>query len=145
ASEMTCSPIIGLDYVYLKEQGYTESGAGGLDMKIHPTNSSLLRTELGLQIAKCAILVHNKWTHDLKLSWIHQFPLTSKHLNARFKEFDCTYTVKGLQPNQDYLDVATGLTGIFMKDRLSAAIRYEGKFGDGIRDNTAYVQLTYRF
>jgi autotransporter-associated beta strand protein len=145
ASEMSCSPIVGLDYIYLKEQGYTESGAGGLDMKIHPTNSSLLRTELGLQIAKCAILVHNKWTHDLKLSWIHQFPLTSKHLNARFKEFDCTYTVKGLQPNQDYFDVATGLTGIFMKDRLSAAIRYEGKFGDGIRDNTAYVQLAYRF
>ncbi len=32
-----------------------------------------------------------------------------------------------------------------MKDKLSAALRYEGKFGDGIRDNVAYAQITYRF
>ncbi|HEY5235166.1 MAG TPA: autotransporter outer membrane beta-barrel domain-containing protein, partial [Rhabdochlamydiaceae bacterium] len=142
---MTCSPIVGLDYIHTWEQSYTEHGAPGLNMKIFSTHASLFRTELGLEIAKCAILVHNKWTHDLKLSWIHQFPIAGRNLHAQFAEIDCTYTVQGLQPNQDYLDIATGLTGIFMKDRLSAALRYEGKFGDGIRDNTAYAQITYRF
>jgi autotransporter-associated beta strand protein len=142
---MTFNPIAGVDYIHLREQGYTEQGANGLNMKILPTHASLFRTELGLEIAKCAILAHNKWTHDLKLSWIHQFPLKGKHFHAQFAEVDCTYTVQGLQPNQDYLDIATGLTGLFMKNKLSAALRYEGKFGDGIRDNTGYVQLTYRF
>ena len=145
AEGMTCSPIVGLDYIHTWEQGYTEHGGAGLDMKIFSTHASLFRTELGLEIAKCAILVHNKWTHDLKLSWIHQFPLTGEHLSAQFVDVNCTYTVKGLQPNQDYLDITTGLTGIFMKDRLSAALRYEGKFGDGIRDNIGYAQITYRF
>jgi autotransporter-associated beta strand protein len=142
---MTCSPIVGLDYIHIWEQSYTEHGAPGLNMKILPTQASLCRTELGLEIAKCAILVHNKWTHDLKLSWIHQFPFQGEHLSAQFANVNCTYTVKGLEPVQDYIDIATGLTGIFMKDRLSAALRYEGKFGDGIRDNTAYAQITYRF
>jgi fibronectin-binding autotransporter adhesin len=142
---MSCSPIVGLDYIHIWEQSYTEFGAPGLNMKVLSTQASLFRTELGLEIAKCAILVHNKWTHDLKLSWIHQFSITGEHLSAQFADVNCTYTVKGLQPNQDYLDIATGLTGFFMKDRLSAALRYEGKFGDGIRDNTAYAQITYRF
>jgi|GEM_PF-2414514 len=142
---MTVSPLAGVDYIHLWERGYTEQGAPGLNMKISPTHASLVRTELGLEIAKCAVLIHNKWTHDLKLSWIHQFPLKGSHLNAQFADVNCTYRVKGLVPNQDYLDIATGLTGLFMKDRLSAALRYEGKFGDGIRDNTAYTQITYRF
>ncbi len=145
AAEMTFSPIAGLDYIHLREQGYSEHDAGSLDLKIFPTHASLFRSELGLQIAKCAILVHNKWTHDLKLSWIHQFPMKGTHLHAQFKDVDCTFTVKGLKPNQDYFDVATGLTGVFMKDKLSGALRYEGKFGDGICDNTGYAQLTYRF
>lgn len=142
---MTCSPIVGLDYIHLWEESYTEHGAPGLNMKILSTQAATCRTELGLEIAKCAILVHNKWTHDLKLSWIHQFLLKGEHLRAQFAGVNCTYTVKGLEPVQDYLDIATGLTGLFMKDRLSAALRYEGKFGGGIRDNTAYIQITYRF
>jgi autotransporter-associated beta strand protein len=144
-TDMSFSPIIGLDYIHIWEQAYTEHGAPGLNMRVLSTQASLFRTELGLEIAKCAILVHNKWTHDLKLSWIHQFPMTGEHLKAQFAGVNCTYTVKGLEPNQDYLDIATGLTGFFMKDRLSVALRYEGKFGDGIRDNTAYAQITYRF
>ena len=145
APEMSFSPLAGVDYLHLHQQGYTEKKGDGLDMKIFPTHASLLRTELGVEITKCAFLTHNKWTHDLKLSWIHQFPIKGKHLHAQFAEVDCTYTVKGLEPVQDYLDIATGLTGLFMKDKLSAALRYEGKFGDGIRDNTAYVELAYRF
>jgi fibronectin-binding autotransporter adhesin len=142
---MTCSPIIGVDYIHIWEQSYTEHNAPGLNMKILSTQAALCRTELGLELAKCAILVHNKWTHDLKLSWVHQFSLKGEHLRAQFAGVNCTYTVKGLEPVQDYIDIATGLTGLFMQDRLSAALRYEGKFGDGIRDNTAYIQITYRF
>ncbi len=142
---MTVSPLAGVDYIHLWEKGYTERGAAGLDMTIFPTHASLYRTELGIEIAKIAVLTHNKWTHDLKLSWIHQFPMSGKNLHAKFADVNCTFTVRGLEPNEDYFDVATGLTGLFMKDKLSAALRYEGKFGDGIRDNTGYIQLTYRY
>jgi hypothetical protein len=145
AAEMTFSPIGGLDYIYLREQRYTEEGAGSLNMKIHETHAALLRSELGFKVAKCAILVHNKWTHDLKLSWIHQHFLKGKRLHAEFAEVDCVYTVIGMKPNKDYFNVAAGITGYFMKDRLSGALRYEGKFGDGILDNTVYAQLIYRF
>jgi autotransporter-associated beta strand protein len=144
-NEMTFSPIAGLDYILLHESGFTEKGAGSIDMKVKSSIASLLRSEAGLKIAKCAIFTHNKWTHDLKLSWIHQHLFRGKHLHAKFKEVDCTYTVEGLEPSEDYFDVATGLTGIFMKDKLAASLRYEGKFGDGIRDNTGYIQLSYRF
>jgi len=142
---MTFSPILGVDYIRLWEKSYTEHGAPGLNMKILETREFLARSELGFEIAKCAILSHNKWTHDLKLLWIHQFPIKGQHLNAQFANVNCTYTVKGLEPNQDYLDIGTGLTGFFFHDKLSIALRYEGKFGDGIRDNTGYVQITCRF
>lgn len=145
AAEMTFSPIGGLDYIYLREQGYKEHGAGSLNMKVHETHAALLRSELGFKIAKCAILAHNKWTQDLKLSWIHQHFIKGKRLHAEFAEVDCVYTVIGMKPNQDYFNVAAGITGYFMKDKLSGGLRYEGKFGDGILDNTVYAQLIYRF
>ena len=31
------------------------------------------------------------------------------------------------------------------KDKFAAGLRYEGEYGDGIHDNTSYLQLTYRF
>jgi len=145
AAEMSFSPIGGLDYIHLHESGFTEHDAGSLNLTVKPSHAELLRSELGFKIAKCAVFTHNKWTHDLKLSWIHEHLLRGKHLHARFTEVDCLFTVQGLEPNEDYFDVATGLTGVFMKDKLSASVRYEGKFGDGIRDNTGYIQLTYRF
>ncbi len=145
AEQMTFSPFGGLDYIFLWEKGYSEKGAGSLNMKIQPTHGALLRSELGFKIAKCAVLAHNKWTQDLKLSWIHQHLLRGKRLHAQFSEVNCTFTVQGIRPNQDYFDVAAGITGMFRQDRLAAGLRYEGKFGDGILDNTVYVQLTFRY
>jgi fibronectin-binding autotransporter adhesin len=145
AAEMSFSPIAGLDYIHLHESGYTEHDAGSLNMNVKRSHADLLRSELGLKVAKCAVFTHHKWTHDLKLSWIHEHLFRGKHLHAKFTEVDCIFSVQGLEPNEDYFDVATGLTAIFMEDKLSASVRYEGKFGDGIRDNTGYVQLTYRF
>lgn len=145
AIDMTLSPFGGVDYLYLHELGYKEHGARSLSLKIDSSHASLWRTEVGLKMGKCATLKHSKWTHDLKLSWIHQQHLEGEHLTARLPATRCSFMVKGMEPNRDFLDIATGLTAIVMKERLSAAIRYEGKFGDGISDNTGYFQLIFRF
>ncbi len=145
AVDMTFSPFLGVDYIYLHEKGYSEKGARSLSLNIASSHADLLRGELGLKIAKCATLKHSKWTHDLKLSWIHQHPFNGEHLTASFRSVSCQFTVTGMEPNRDFLNVATGLTGVFVKDLLSAALRYEGKFGDGISDNTGYLQLIFRF
>lgn len=145
AAEMSFSPIAGLDYIHLHESGFSEHDAGSLNLTVKASHADLLRSELGLKVAKCAVFNHSKWTHDLKLSWIHEHLFRGKHLQARFTEVNCVFSVEGLKPNENYFDVATGLTGIFLKDKLSVSLRYEGKFGDGIRDNTGYAQLTYRF
>jgi fibronectin-binding autotransporter adhesin len=145
AANMTLTPFIAGSYLFLHEGSYSEKGARSLNLKIASSHADLVLSELGLKVAKCAVRKRSKWTHDLKLSWIHAFPFHGEHLTAHFPAANCSFTVKGMEPNRDYVDVATGLTAIVLKDRLSIALRYEGKFGDGITDNTGYFQVTGRF
>ena len=145
ATDVTLAPFAGVDYIYLHEPGFTEKNAGGLNLHIHHSTNILVRSELGAKIAKCATHDSFKFTHDLKLSWVYQHLIKGRHLSAQFPDVDCVFKVRGMVPERNFFDIAAGLTGIFVNDMLAFSLRYEGKFGESVVDNTGYFQFLLRF
>jgi uncharacterized protein with beta-barrel porin domain len=105
----------------------------------------MYRSEVGLKISKCAVRSHTKWVHDLKASWVREERYKGESLTATFKQFPCSFKVKGLYPSRSLLDVGMGLTFIFKKDRFAATLRYEGQFGEAVSIQSGIGQLLTRF
>ena len=145
APDVTLSPFGMVDYLFGWEEGYQESGAESLNFSIAASSSRMFRSELGLKISKCANRSHTRWVHDLKASWVREERLHGEDLSATFRQFPCTFTVKGLFPSRSFIDAGMGLTFIFKHDRCSASLRYEGQFGEGATFQTIIGQLQTRF
>lgn len=145
APDVTLSPFGMVDYLFGWEEGYQETGAESLNFSIASSSSRMFRSELGLKISKCAKRSHTKWVHDLKASWVREERLHGEDLIATFRQFPCTFTVKGLFPSRNFVDAGMGLTFIFKQDRCSASLRYEGQFGEGATFQSIIGQLQTRF
>lgn len=145
APDVTLSPFGMVDYLFGWEEGYQETGAESLNFTIASSSSRMFRSELGLKISKCAKRSHTKWVHDLKASWVHEDRLHGEDLTATFRQFPCTFTVKGLFPSRNFIDAGMGLTFIFKHDHSSASLRYEGQFGEGSTIQSIIGQLQTRF
>lgn len=145
AKGVSLTPFAALDLLYGWEDTYQETGAESLNFTIASSSSTLLRSEVGLKISKCAVRSHTKWVHDLKASWVRESRFHGKDLTATFRQFPCTFTVEGLYPCRNLLDVGMGLTFIFKQDGLAATLRYEGQFGEGVTVQSCIAQLLTRF
>ncbi len=145
APDVTLSSFGMVDYLFGWEEGYQETGAESLNFTIASSTSRMFRSELGLKISKCAKRSHTKWVHDLKASWVREERLHGEDLTATFRQFPCTFTVKGLFPSRNFIDAGMGLTFIFKQDRCSASLRYEGQFGEGATFQSIIGQLQTRF
>jgi autotransporter-associated beta strand protein len=142
---LTISPMGGVDYVHLFEKGFKEKDADSLNLKVNSSKADLLRSELGLKIARCVPYEMATIAHDLKLSWIHEKRMHGEHLTAGFADQNsCHFTVEGMQPNRDLFNVATGFNAMFRNDKISFSLRYEGEFASHYSDQSAYIQLLVR-
>lgn len=145
APGVSITPFASGDLLFGWENEFKETGAESLDFTIASSTSTLLRTELGLKVSKCAVHSHGKWIHDLKASWVREERFNGQDLHATFRQFPCGFTVQGLYPSRSLLDVGMGLTFLFKKDRFAVTLRYEGQFGEGVSLQSGITQLLTRF
>ncbi len=145
APRVSLTPFAMLDFIFGWEDGYRETGAESLNFTISSSTSKMLRSELGLKVSKCAVRSHTKWVHDMKASWVREERFSGKELTAAFRQFPCSFTVEGLYPSRNLLDLGMGLTFIFKHDKFAATLRYEGQFGEGVTIQTGVAQLLSRF
>ncbi len=139
-------PFGALDYLYQKEQKFNERGAESLNLHVQRHISTMLRGELGLNLAKSFILKsHNKLSPQVKLSWVRETRLRGKKLTASFEHTNDSFEVEGLYPNRSMISPGAGIAGQFCHDRLSLDLFYNGEFGQQFAENTLNFQVRYGF
>lgn len=135
-----------LDYVFLHQNGFTESGADSLNLRVKSSRSNLWRGELAVQATRCITRENSKWIPLLKLGVIQEGRPNGGHYSAQFKETECcTFSVKGLNPNHTLFAPSAALTGLWLNDRLRTTLRYDGEFGSKYQDQRANFQMGYAF
>jgi len=145
ASKVTLSPFAAFDLIFGWEGSFGEGGARALDFSIGSSSSSLLRSEAGLKVTNCAMRSHGKWVHELKASWVQESRFHGREMHAKFRQFPCEFTVKGLYPSRSFVDLAMGLSFIFHRDVFAASLKYEGQFGEGASVQSGMAELVMRF
>lgn len=81
----TWQPYAGMSAGHYTQQGFTESGAGTLDLDYSAANSNVVSSVLGLRLLEShAMLFGRPFDWQVDLSWLHRLTGTSQSLIAAF-------------------------------------------------------------
>ena len=144
--DLELRPFASLDYLWLHQDGFSESRASSLNLKVNETDYTMLRTELGFKLANCW------WVDeciqvipDFKLSWIYEGRFKDENYTTQLKESGGSFSVRGLHPDVHMIAPGFGVTTLFAEGNCSLSLRYDGEFGKDYHDNRGQFEFIYRF
>ena len=115
--------------MYIPQGAYTEHGAETLDLKVHAKHYGYLRPEGGLGIGYSGCFSNIKALVDLSVSYIHEFRYSGKKTSAKFLPIPCTFTVTGLNPDNNLISPALRARFTSPLNGFSLMFGYHGEYG----------------
>ncbi|MFM8716790.1 MAG: autotransporter domain-containing protein, partial [Spartobacteria bacterium] len=140
-------PLLGLQYTYAGTPGFTEQGAGSLDLAVGSQNTSSLRSSLGARIAYVWDISDGiKLIPEIRAQWMHEFlnngqTLTSSLDGGGGPSF-------GYQTMDAYQDSLFGGVGVTTRigERWSGSLFYNVNFGNNdFSNNIISADLNFAF
>jgi uncharacterized protein with beta-barrel porin domain len=139
------TPYIDLDYVQQQERGYTETGAGSLDLHVQAKQASLFQGEVGVSLSTTYSLGKGVFVPMLTLAYINQTPCSSKNYKANFARSNCIFTNKGGDYERNLFAPRLSLTYQGSCDRVHISMYYDGRIGSRYWAQDVGLELAFRF
>jgi len=141
------TPIAGLNYSKLSQDGYTESGGNGAALTIASNNSTSLKSDLGAKLERSFATSYGSLAPSVQLTWRHEYHDTSLRSIANFAadtSGTTSFTTFGAKPiaNTGIVALAATLT---RSANMTLTARYTVEAGGGYMSQTADVRLRYQF
>ncbi|MBT3068765.1 autotransporter domain-containing protein [Rhodoferax sp. U11-2br] len=141
------TPIAGLNYSKLSQDGYTESGGNGAALTIASNKSTSLKSDLGAKLERSFATSYGSLAPSVQLTWRHEYHDTSLRSIANFAadtSGTTSFTTTGAKPiaNTGVMTLAATLT---RSDNITLTARYTVEAGGGYSSQTADVRLRYQF
>ncbi|MCX5890988.1 MAG: autotransporter outer membrane beta-barrel domain-containing protein [Deltaproteobacteria bacterium] len=127
AGGLVLTPVASLAYSRLWVDGFTESGAGALDLKVSPQNAESLQTGVG---AKAAVPLQRgpvKVVPQVYATYQHEFSNDARGLDARLSQVGSTFNFQTDKPQRDFAVVGTSVT--LLKQNYSLYLDYNAEVG----------------
>ncbi len=141
--EVTFTPFVQVDYLYLHEDSFIEHGAQSLDLDVQSKSSDLLVTEAGLKLSYCFNVSHATLTPFIQGSAFYEARYRGRHEKARL--VDCLLNVTGLNPSRWLGTAQAGLNTTLKDQTYVLSLYYQGRYGHHFLDNAGYFQASIKF
>ncbi len=116
-------PVGALEFSCIAQDGYGESGAGPLGLKVHPRADASLHSSLGVKIARPMEFAKSRFIPEVRMSWGHEWLNGSRDIVANLQGYENTgFTTKTVPPASDWAAVSAALT-IQCTNRFSLTVR----------------------
>jgi outer membrane autotransporter protein len=139
------TPYVRLDYIFLHQNGFTESGAQSLNLKVHDTNSRYFRSDAGVKMAYCRRYEDVAITPYIKASWIFEKQLDEAKFTAGFVHSHCKFSDNGMRPVRSLFAPSVGVTVLAYEDAFSFEFHDDVEVSKKFWENRAYLNFAYRF
>jgi len=126
----TLTPYFRVEYLHLDINGYTESGANGLDLKVQSQTAESLLTILGGRVAHAFSTSFGVLVPQIHGEWRHESLNDARSIKAQFANdpFNQVFTVPTDNPDRDFFAVGAGITSQFRKG-MAAFLDFEAVVG----------------
>ncbi|MCO5156373.1 MAG: autotransporter domain-containing protein [Aquamicrobium sp.] len=140
----TVSPLATLDAGWSGNSGFTETGAGALNLTAGSQSRTRLDTGLGVALSHTFLTESGKVTLEGRALWEHAFSDERPSQNHAFAGSLTAFTVNGPDAGRDRFRVGAGLS-FDAADNVSVRARYDGAFSGKQQNHTASVELNVKF
>ena len=142
----TLTPIGGLTYSHLSQDGYTETGSATA-LQIGSANTSSIKSDFGAKLDRSFKTSHGDMTPSAQLSWRHEYQNTGLQSIGNFAA-DTTgttsFTTQGAAPEKDTGVLVLGVT-LASSANLTLAAHYTLEAASGYTAQTGNVQLRWQY
>ena len=134
------TPEIGLRYVHISQDGYTDSA----DQKVSSSDSDILTGVIGAKVSKTWTL-ENGMNIKPEARIAATYDLMNDDVNSVVTLANgSAYMVEGDALDRFGMEFGAGVTAE-VNDNVEFALGYEGKFREDYQDHTGLVNLKYKF
>lgn len=138
-------PFVSLHYIYLNEESFRESGAGGVSLRVGSRQTDSLVSGLGARITRVFRIKNSSLIPEISAAWNYDFAVDDRIITASFAGAPGTsFSVRGQDVEPHGAIVGAGLTFI-SKGGLSASLKYNGEFRENYQAHGILVDLRYEF
>lgn len=138
-------PTASIQYGYHREKGFTETGAGVLNLLVEKAKSHSLVSKLGVRLSRIfQINTELAIVPEFSLQWIHEFADSDQQATARFSGTTTPFTISGVQARRDSVLAGGSLTAL-LKKNLSFFLSWEGEYRRDFDAHTWRAGLRFEF
>ncbi|MCA9770771.1 MAG: autotransporter outer membrane beta-barrel domain-containing protein [Myxococcales bacterium] len=115
ADAWSIGPYAGATFLDGRIEGFTESGASGLNISFSRQTVDSLRTRMGLQISRAISTNYAVWSPEVRGEWLHEFLNDARSVNASFAAASSasSFSLRGNPPDRNFYRIGAGLSGQF--------------------------------
>jgi uncharacterized protein YhjY with autotransporter beta-barrel domain len=138
------TPIAGMQAVSAAQGGFTESGAGAIDLRVESRTTSSVRSVLGAELTQRFAVGAAALQATLRLAWAHDFAATGRSIVASFAGLPgAAFTVQGVRAPQDLAVIGIGLS--VPVGGFDLFLRYDGNVGSdfGVHGGTLGMRVAF--
>lgn len=143
----TLTPIAGLSYSTLRQNGYTETGGSGAALSVNASSTNSLKSELGVKLERAFDLAYGKLLPSLQLGWRHEYKDSATQTGAIFAA-DTTgstaFVTRSATPIANLGVLNLGMT-LAQRNNLTLSGKYTLEAGGGYIAQTGSVQLRWQY
>ncbi len=105
-----CNRTAPLQYIYVRQNSFTESGAGTLDQSVAGVDTNALRGILGARLSTTRKTGSGRvFVPELRAAWLHEFLQPTSTLNAVFAPVGgASFATSGLNFGRDWALLGLG-------------------------------------
>ena len=141
----TLGLFTALNYLYLDEDGFTESGDGVLDLKVDDRQTEALFSQLGAVAASRLTFENFDLMPELRVAWKHDFEIDDQVITAAYTGApDVKFSIAGQNVDRDSLLLEAGAT-LFYKNELSIPIKYAAEFRNDYSNHALFGLIRYEY
>ena len=127
---LVVTPVLSLAYSRLWVGGFTEDGAGSLNLQVSPQNARSLQTGVGGKIAlpmkRNSVVV----VPQVYATYQHEYSNSSRGLDARLSQAGSTFTFQSENPHRNFAVVGANVN-ILTQKNLKVQLDYNAEVGRG--------------
>ncbi|MFT5427248.1 MAG: outer membrane autotransporter protein [Gammaproteobacteria bacterium] len=139
------TPYVALHYVYLDTDGYTESGAGTVNLTVDDEEADFLQSTLGVSLSK-EMETNNgtKYTPEAHIAWLHEYLDENQNNTSTFTGGGGSFTTNGFDPADDSVNIGASVA-IYNNNNIDVRAAYDFEAKSDYDSHTGQLTLRYNF
>jgi outer membrane autotransporter protein len=146
ASGTTLTPVWGVTYSHLNQDGYTESGGNGSALNVESDSNNSLKGEAGLKLEHSFTVARGDVVPEVKVLYRHEFDNSSQLQTQGFAgdETGTTFTTENAREirNSGVLAAGVNLVG---KDGVTVTLKYGAEVAQGYISQGGSLRVRWAF